>query len=175
MFAFAVVGAALLFAPGAATASPTVVNGPCDGSGTFQRGGFTKTAAETGVVEIPRADEVNWTGSIVGPTGQLAYGGKIEVELPPPFGSVTIDSWGGTTDATSNSGTKHYDISSAVPANVEFSAKGSHTQGSFSCSGSVKLKIKGSSVNAFSVGSLVGTVLTGAGLVVAGRARSVVA
>jgi hypothetical protein len=162
LFGFAVVGAALFFAPHAANASPTVVNGPCDGTGAFQRGGFTKTAAESGVVEIPRADEVDWTGSITGPSGQ-------------PFGSVTIDSWGGTTDATSNSGTKHYDISSAVPANVEFSVKGSHNQGSFNCSGSVKLKIKGSSVNAFSIGSLVGTALTGAGLVVAGRARSVIA
>jgi hypothetical protein len=174
VFGFVVICAAFLFIPGTADATPGVVKGPCDGTGTFQKGGFTKTAAETGVVEIERSDDVAWQGSISGPSGELPYTGKIEVELPPPFGTLSIDSWSGTTDATSNSGTKHYDIPGAVPANVEFRVKGSHTQGSFKCTGSVKLKIKGSALTPYSVGSLVGTAATGAGLVVAGRAKGAV-
>jgi hypothetical protein len=167
----AVVCAAFLFFPSSANAAPATVSGPCDGSGTFEKGGFTTTAAETGVVEIPRTDDVDWKGTITGVSGEQAYAGHIDVELPPPFGSLKIDTWGGRTDSTGNSGTKHYDIPGAVPANVEFSVQGAHTQGSVKCSGSVKLKIKGSALNPFSIGSLVGTVLTGAGLAVAGRAK----
>lgn len=167
----AVVCAGFLFFPSSATAAPATVSGPCDGSGAFEKGGFTKTAAETGVVEIPRTDDVDWQGTITGVSGEQAYAGHIDVELPPPFGSLKIDSWGGRTDSTGNSGTKHYDIPGAVPANVEFSVQGAHTQGTAKCSGSVKLKLKGSALNPFSIGSLVGTVLTGAGLAVAGRAK----
>ncbi|HEX4821154.1 MAG TPA: hypothetical protein VFV00_13210 [Acidimicrobiales bacterium] len=168
---FAVVCAAIAFVPAAAGAAPTVINGPCEGSGAFQKGGFTVNATETGTVEVPRTDDVSWTGSITGVTGDNAYSGSIEVELPPPFGSMSIDSWSGTTDATSNSGVKHYDIPGAVPANVEFTVKGSHSQGTASCSGHVTAKIKGSSVNAFSVGSVALTLLTGLGLLFAGRAK----
>ena len=171
LFAFAVVCAATALAPAAAGASPTVINGPCQGSGAFEKGGFTVNATEAGTVEVPRTDDVRWTGSITGVTGDNPYSGKIEVELPPPFGSMSIDSWSGTTDATSNSGVKHYDIPGPVPANVEFEVKGAHTQGSASCNGHVTVKIKGSSVNAVSIGTLALTALTGIGLVFAGRAK----
>jgi len=171
MFGFAVVCAAIFLYPAAAGATPTVINGPCEGSGTFQKGGFTVNATEAGTVEVPRTDDVDWKGSITGPTGDNPYSGSIKVDLPPPFGSLSIDSWSGTTDATSNSGTKHYDLPGAVPANVEFTVRGSHSQGSFNCSGHVTVKIKGSSVNAFSIGSVVATAATGVGLVFAGRAK----
>jgi len=169
----AVLGAALMFIPmPAASAAPGNVSGPCSGTGDFVKSGHHYTAADSGVDTIPRTDDVKWAGQISGPTGELAYAGHIELQLPPPFGSLSIDSWSGKTDATSNSGTKHYDIPGAVPAHVEFEVKGVHAQGSFSCSGSVKLKIDGSSVNAFSIGSLIGTGLTGAGLAFAGRAKA---
>lgn len=152
-------------APAGATVSPA-----CSGTGDFEASGHHYTAADSGVDEIPRKDDVDWEGQITGVSGEQPYSGHISLELPPPFGSVDIDSWSGTSDATSNSGTKHYDIPGFVPANVEFEVSGAHTQGSVSCSGSVKVKIEGGSVNAFSIGSLVGTVLTGAGLVFAGKA-----
>ena len=171
LFGFAVACAAILIYPAAAGAAPISILGPCEGSGTFQAGGFTVNATEAGTVEVPRTDDVAWKGSINGPTGDNSYSGSIKVDLPPPFGSITIDSWSGTTDATSNSGTKHYDLPGAVPANVEFTVRGSHTQGSYTCSGHVTAKIKGSSVNAFSVGSLAATALTGVGLLFAGRAK----
>ena len=171
VFGFAVVCAAFLFMPAAADAAPTTIGGPCDGSGTLQKLGKTVEAAESGVVEIEYKDTVAWEGSITGASGEQSYSGNIEVDLPAPFGSLSIDSWKGTTDSTANSGTKDYDIPGWVPANVEFRVKGIHTQGSATCAGSVKLKLKGSALNAFSAGSLIGTVLTGIGLVFAGRAK----
>jgi len=171
LFAFAVICAAIMCSAAASGAAPTSTLGPCQGSATFQKGGFTVNATEAGTVEVPRTDDVDWKGSITGPTGDNAYSGSIKVDLPPPFGSLSIDSWSGTSDATSNSGTKHYDLPGAVPANVEFTVRGSHTQGSFNCSGHVTVKIKGSSVNAVSIGSLAATALTGVGLLFAGRAK----
>src|SRR5258706_16141743 len=86
-----------VFLPAPAGASPSVVNGPCSGTGDFVKSGHHYTAADTGVDKIPRVDDVNWAGQIVGPSGDAAYSGKIEVELPPPFGKLKIDDWGGTT------------------------------------------------------------------------------
>lgn len=171
VFGFAVVCAAILFVPTSANAAPATVNGPCDGSGKLEKLGKTVEAAESGVVEVEYKDTVDWEGSITGTSGEQPYSGNIEVELPAPFGSLSIDSWKGKTDSTSNSGTKDYDIPSWVPANVEFRVKGIHTQGSATCAGAVKLKLKGSSLNAFSIGSLIGTALTGLGLALAGRAK----
>jgi hypothetical protein len=169
---FAVVcGAFAFILPMPAGAAPSVVAGPCQGTGAFQAGKFTKTAAETGVVEIPRKDTVAWEGSITGVTGESAYAGAIELETPAGLPTISIDSWKGTSDATSNKGEKKYDIPSWVPANVEFKVKGSHTQGGITCAGYVKLKIKGSALGPFSIGSLIGTVLTGLGLAVAGKAK----
>ena len=85
---FAVVCAAILLYPAAAGATPTVINGPCEGSGTFQEGGFTVNATEAGTVEVPRTDDVAWKGSITGVTGDNPYSGSIEVELPPLSYSV---------------------------------------------------------------------------------------
>jgi hypothetical protein len=168
---FAVVLAAFVVLPTTADATPRVVNGPCAGSGAFKNGGFTKTAAETGVVTIPLADDVAWQGSISAPTGNVPYSGQIKVDLPPPFGSLSIDSWSGTTDSTSNNGVKHYSLPSLTPRGVEFEVSGSHTQGGVSCSGAVKLVVDGSKFGAATIGSLVGTVATGAVLVLAGRPR----
>src|SRR3954462_2332766 len=87
-----------------AAAAPSHVDGGCTGSGTFEKGKFTATAAEEGVVTIPEEDKVAWQGALPGPTGDVAYSGEIKVELPPPFGSLKIDSWSGTSDSTGNQG-----------------------------------------------------------------------
>ncbi len=76
------------------------VDGGCTGSGTFEKGNFTATAAEEGVVNVPLADNVQWEGALPSPpAGETAYSGKIEVELPPPFPALKIDSWSGTSDS----------------------------------------------------------------------------
>jgi hypothetical protein len=172
LFAFAVVCVAILFVPAAAGASPRVVNGPCEGSGAFETGGFTVTAAETGIVTVPAKDTVHWQGSIKpNESGEQPYSGAIRVELPPPFSSIDIDSWSGTSDSTQNSGVKKYDLPSFVPKGVELRVSGFHDQGSAKCDGFVRIKIDGSKFGVASVGSLVLTALTGAGLLFAGRAK----
>ena len=154
-----------------APAGAVMDQGTCTGSGTFKNGGFTVTQAETRVVEVPAKDEVTWQGALPSkPAAPEAYSGKIEVALPPPFAPLQIDSWSGTSDSQGNNGVKKYDIPSFVPKNVELEVRGQHI-GSTTCKGHVKIKIKGSSVGPVSIASLVGTALTGTGLVLAGRPK----
>lgn len=151
--------------PSGATVNPS---DKCLGKAHFVKSGHDYSADDAGVDKIPRVDDVQWFGAIAVPPVDSAYSGHIDVELPPPFGSVSVDSWSGTTDSVSNTGTKHYDIPGFVPANVEFSVSGSHSQGGITCSGSVKLAIEGSTFGPFSIATLVLTLLSGAGLVLAG-------
>ena len=170
LLGIAAVGMAGLFlvvdaSPSGATVTPA---DKCIGTGDFVKSGHHYTAADAGVDKIPRVDDVKWDGKIVIPATESAYSGHIDVELPPPFGKVSVDSWKGSSDSVENNGTKHYDIPGFVPANVEFDVSGSHTQGGITCSGSVKLKIEGSTFGPFLIGTLVLTLLFGAGLVLAG-------
>jgi hypothetical protein len=122
------------------------------------------------VVTVPEKDDVKWTGSITAP-GEQTYSGKIELELPPPLPSWTIDSWSGTTDSQSNGDTKHYDVPSYTPRGVEMTVKGHHSQG-VNCSGEVKVKIAGGAFDSPGTPvSLGATVIAGALLVFAGVAK----
>ena len=170
LLAFAALGLAGMFvladaAPSGATVSPS---DKCIGTGDFVKSGHNYTAADAGVDEVPRVDDVKWAGEIKIPATESAYSGHIEVELPPPFGKVTIDTWKGSSDSVKNSGTKHYDLPGFVPANVEFEVSGAHSQGGITCTGAVKVKIAGSTFGPFSIATLGLTLLFGAGLVLAG-------
>jgi len=148
------------------------VDGGCTGSGTFAKGKFTATAAEEGVVNVPLTDDVSWQGALPAPPpGDTGYSGKIEVELPPPFAPLKIDSWSGTSDSAANSGVKHYDLPSLVPRGVEFEVTGSHSQGTANCSGFVKVTVQGGKLGPLTIASLVGTVLTGGLFAMAGRSK----
>ena len=148
------------------------VDGGCTGSGEFKKGNITVSAAEEGVVTVPLADDVSWQGALPSaPSGETAYSGKIEVELPPPLPALKIDSWSGTSDSASNNGVKHYNLPSAVPRGVEFEVTGSHTQGAVKCSGFVKVKVAGGKFGPMTIGSLAGTLLTGGLFALAGRPK----
>jgi len=137
----------------------------CSGSGVFRSDGQSVDAQTIGetVVEIERKDTVDWKGSVSSAPG--AYSGSIAVDLPPPFSKLNIDSWGGKTEKTQNAGARDYDLGSFVPAGVEFQVAGSHTDEVGTCSGHVKLEIRGgafdSPATAISLGA---TVVTAAGL-----------
>jgi hypothetical protein len=147
------------------------VDGGCTGEGVFDKG-LRVSASEEGVVNVPLKDTVHWQGALPGPLpAETAYSGKIEVELPPPFPALKIDSWSGTSDSVSNSGVKKYDLPSAIPRGVEFQVTGSHRQGAYNCSGFVKVVVQGGKLGPLTIASLVGTALTGVGLVVAGRPK----
>lgn len=158
--AVAVLGGALLVGS-ARTASAEMTGTTCSASGTWQSTGTVvdvKTA--TGTVTVPRSDSVAWEGSVTGPPGE--YAGSIWVVLPPPFGTVEIDSWQGDSTATSNSGVEDYDLPGAVPAGVRFTVKGEHTDANGICTGTVQMVIDGSRWSSPILwGSLLGTAVTG--------------
>jgi hypothetical protein len=155
-----------------AVPASAVVSPACQGTGDFAKLGKQYTAADAGVDEVPLEDTVAWKGSITGPSGEAAYSGHIEVQLPWPLPAMRIDSWSGTTDSTANSGSKHYDLPSAVPRNVEFEVTGAHRQGGVSCSGTVKVKVAGSAFDSPAApASLIGTIVSGGVLALAGRAK----
>jgi hypothetical protein len=168
-------GATLLlggvFFVGGASPAAAEISGPCKGSGTFTKiGTVDGNTSET--VEVPIKDSVDWQGSIEAPAGEQPYSGKIEVELPPPFPAVKIDDWSGTTDSSGNNGTKKYDIPSWVPRNVELEVSGNHTQGSVSCSGSVKIKLEGGVFDSVAAPvSVVATVFAALGMAFAARPK----
>lgn len=177
LLGIAAVGVAFVFLPmPSASAAPGEVsgNGNCEGTADFQESGHHYTAADAGVDEIPLKDTVKWAGQIDTPSSapDWGYSGHIQLELPPPLPAITIDDWSGTTDATGNSGTKKYDLPSFVPRGVELEVTGSHTQADLSCSGVVKVKIAGSALDSPAApAAVVGTVVTGGVLALAGRAK----
>lgn len=121
---------------------------PCQATGSFREGTdaagpFEVDAAAVGsrTVTVPRADSVEWSGSVTSPPG--GYDGNIAVDLPAPFGSVAIDSWEGTTDQTSNTGVEDYDLPALVPSGVKLRVVGHHADSAQSCSGFVNVVIEG--------------------------------
>lgn len=136
----------------------------CAASGSWRKAGITVDAATAnGVITIPRSDTVDWQGSVAAAPGK--YHGSVWVELPPPFGSVEVDSWKGDSQTTSNSGAHEYDLPKLVPAGVEFTVAGDHADENGTCSGSVKVKVAGGKFDSpLTPVSLVGTAATGAGL-----------
>ena len=172
--------AAILVGLGFVGAAPAAaeIDGPCSGSGDFEKGTkadgpFAVSADENEVVEVPLKDTVHWQGEITGVSGERDYAGFIEVDLPWPLGAATIDTWGGTTDATGNSGDKSYDLPSAVPRGVEFEVSGQHSEdGTVVCSGTVKVKVEGGAFDSpLAPIGIGGTVISGVGLALAGLSK----
>ena len=122
---------------------------------------------------MPIKDDVHWQGEITGVSGDRDYAGFIEVDLPWPLGAATIDTWSGTTDATSNEGDKSYDLPSAVPRGVEFEVSGQHSEdGTVVCSGTVKVKVEGGAFDSpLAPIGIGGTVISGVGLALAGLSK----
>ena len=173
LLGFAALSIAGLFLVLGATPASAHVNGGCTGSGAFEKGGFTATAAEEGVVNVPLQDTVTLGRGI-----EPATPGKIglqrlhpRVDLPPPFAPLKIDSWSGTSDSTGNNGVKKYSLPDFVPRGVEFDVSGHHDQGAVHCDGSVKLTIQGGKFGPLTIGSLVLTALTGGLFAFAGRPK----
>jgi hypothetical protein len=134
-------GALLLLAWATPTTAELSGTNGCQASGTWVEGGFTVDATTTEVIIVPRADTVQWQGSVAAPPGP--YTGSVWVELPPPFGRVEIDSWSGDSQTTSNSGAHEYELPSLVPAGVDIVVGGEHNDQNGTCSGSVTVQIDG--------------------------------
>ncbi|MDO8389615.1 MAG: hypothetical protein Q7V57_03925 [Actinomycetota bacterium] len=159
------VTAGLLFGAvmvGSGSPAAAQLEGECSGSGVWKDSDLAVDAESVGdeLVTIPRKDTVDWQGSVSGPPGE--YSGSIWIELPPPFGKVEIDNWGGTSDNNNNAGSEDYDLPKLVPAGVEFKVVGEHTDSNGHCEGYVRLEIEGGAFDSPIIwGALVLTALTG--------------
>ena len=162
----------------AAPASADVVKpaGACVGSGTWEKGGFAERSTDHSsgdTIKVPRKDTVKWAGNekgfALGSTGpRRDIDGKVRLKLP--VGTVTIDSWSGSSVRYANEGEHDYDLPSVLTG-IKMKLSGFHKDaGKVTCAGSVYVQIKGSAAsNPLLWVSLGGLVLTGFGLFFAGR------
>jgi hypothetical protein len=119
------------------------------GTGAWRDGGFTVVSSDADpgeVIEIPRADQVAWTGQVVGPQPgrERPTAGSILLQLPAPLGRITVNRWDGNGVNVEASGTESYDLPALVPAGVVFTLHGEHREGGqVFCTGTAQLRIAG--------------------------------
>lgn len=164
-----------------ANAEVTTPAGTCVATAAFlggtSKGPFTvdtRTLQPSDVVLVPIADTVSWTGQLVGATPTARpVSGYIAVDLPWPLGTVTVDSWEGTTSLVENSGTDDYSLPSATPRGIEVQVRGVHREnGAVVCSATVTVEIEGSPFDSpAAIVSLGGLAASGVALAMAGRAK----
>jgi hypothetical protein len=164
-----------------ATAPPAAAElvdppGACVGEGTWRDSGLTvvSTEADPGtVIEIPRADQVDWTGEVIGPQpgSERPIAGSVSLALPPPLGRLTVNDWDGTGVNVATSGTESYDLPALVPAGVVFTLHAEHREGDqVFCAGTAQLRIAGGPFDSPLIWvALAGTALFGGLLALAGR------
>jgi hypothetical protein len=150
--------------------------GACVGSAAWDAGGFAETSTQLTpdrVVEIPRADEVSWSGSVVGPADGSSrdVAGRVALALPPPFGSINLADWGGQATDVQRSGTYAYDLPSVVPSGVTLTLLASHDEsGQRHCTATVGVIIPGGPFDSPLIWvALIGLLLVGAVLALLGR------
>ena len=154
----------LLVMPSRPAAAELTSDNGCTASAVWASNGLVVDATQTGTVTIPRADTVQWEGSVPGAPGD--YSGSVTVLLPKPFGEVTIDEWSGNSTNTSNTGVEEYDLPGAVPAGMPITLHGRHVDANGVCAGNVTFEIDGSPLSSpITWVALGGTAVTGAAMV----------
>lgn len=168
--------AVLLLAAMALPAQAEVLQGDCTGSAAFSNGAtVTEQQPIDDVVAVPAADTVLYAGDTnLAPLGQdekEAFDGAVALSLP--FGAVTIVTWSGETDKTSDQGSYLYDVSGLVPegtGGVEVVA--THNQRGQTCIVAVTMAVDGDpGWQAYTAAGL--TVLAGIGVAGAGLQKKV--
>lgn len=154
---------------GAAPAGASL-EGPCKASARFTDGGFTVDPKTTDEVTIPRADDVEWTGSVA-VTEKRHVDGSVTVKFPPPIGDVTVGDWESEGEKAASSGTYHYDLPEVL-AGFDIPVSGVHHDKGFTCTGSLVVRIDGGGIsNPATLASLGFTVVSALGVLLAIRAR----
>jgi hypothetical protein len=179
--ALAAVAAGAVLGTASAAHADAVTEGDCFGSGHWVEAGLDEDSAEHDpgdVIEVPQADTVEWEGRV----GDFAIGedgpereiqGEVELVLPSKT-TIAIDDWGPNDSVRyANSGTHDYDLPSVL-IGIKMKLQGEHREnGEVVCRGSIYVQIEGSAFeNPLTVAGLAGMVLTGAGLVLAGRPKA---
>jgi hypothetical protein len=143
------------------------LTGPCEASGTLRSTGDTYDAKTTDEVEIPREDDVDWSGQVPGSGAQRNISGFVKVDLPAPLPDPEIGKWDGPSSKYQNSGTYHYEFPSVLEG-FDIRVYGTHHDAGFDCSGEVTVKLEGGGIgNPLTLVSLALTVFTILNLVLA--------
>jgi hypothetical protein len=157
-----------------APAQAEVLQGDCTGSAVFSNGvSVTEQQPLNQVVLVPAADTVLYAGSTNTPTPDepVPFSGGVDLALP--WGSVTLVSWEGETEETSDEGSYKYDVSGLAPEGTGgMKVTAQHTQQGQTCIVAVTMALDGDPGWQAYVGAGL-TVLAGAGVVGAGVKRSV--
>lgn len=131
----------------------------CEAKGSIA--GLDVSVADTNKVLLPLKGEVVWSAAVAQAPG--AYQGDVNLELPPPLGSLGIASFSGVGANASTSGTYRYDMPSVVPTGVELPLNGRQTDEHGSCEGSVIVEFQGDNFAPKAI-LLGGTIVLGAAL-----------
>ena len=170
--AVGLIAAVFIFPAAAARADVITPSGACAATGTWVGAGFSRSSAQynsSSVIDIPRTDRVEWTGSEHGePIGVVGTRRPIQgkVQLAVPFGvKVTLYKWGGSSVRYSNSGHEHYNLPSVL-IGVKLPLSGyEKDSGQIVCSGSVYVKVSGGKLkNPIGWAGIGGTALASIGL-----------
>ena len=125
-----------------------VTEGECSGSASFVNGteadgpfSVESSHPQDDVIVIPRADDVEW--EVSNPTAEGTLTGYVRANLPFPFGSIQLRSWGGEVVDKSSSGTSDYDLPSIIPGGVTIKLTVNQTDQGGACTAVFTLKLEG--------------------------------
>lgn len=157
--------------PAGATITTNTIG--CSGSAeiTPESGAPYTVDAQDSTLKVPRNGSAAWTGSL----GTITHNHKGKVTLEVGFLSLEVGSWGPTANTSnlgSRSGVKEIpSFMDQIPAG-EYVLRGSHSGDEGSCAGHMTVDVEGSPwSNPVGLVVLAGTVLSGATMVMAARAR----
>jgi hypothetical protein len=153
----------------ASTPAQATVSGPCTASATIHGVNYNATITKA---TIPRKGPADWKGSVSGKGGKRAISGNVKLHLP--FITLTLGSWGKTSDTYSNSGSFKYNVPKEL-AGFDIPLTGVHKEPGVVCTGAVIIRFQGSGglSNPAVIASLVITVISGVGLFIALKPKGV--
>jgi hypothetical protein len=123
-------------------------------------------------VEIGAEDAVEWRVSVPGRTTPEPMRGRLEIDLPWPLGTQTVEEWSGTATQGEATGLYTYQLTKAFPRGVPFTMVGTHGEPNVACVGQVALQIEGGAFDSWWIWvGLGGMALSAIALLLAGRAR----
>jgi hypothetical protein len=164
----------------AAPPAGATLDGGCTAVATFLLGVGTGSvtvdvnrASVDEPVEIGSEDAIEWRVTVPGSvTSPQPMRGRIEIDLPWPLGTQTVETWSGTTTVNEARGLYTYELTKAFPRGVPFTVVGHHAQPGVSCRGQVALQVAGGPFDSWWIWvGLGGMVVSGIALLLAGRAR----
>jgi hypothetical protein len=166
------VGAVIFLAatPAGAQTEPPNATGPCQAQATLSNGVVVDPYVSGGVYEIPLSGTAQYSGAVTGSvTPPRPISGEVYIDGPLGTKISVFDDWTWSepdSDLLNKSGSVDWDLPSWLPRGTELTVSGVHNDVGFVCEGSVTFELEGGFFDSpLGAISLVGTVLTGAGLV----------